>query len=84
MVTLKNESGLKVKCPTGFSFTCLLFGFFVPLLRGWYSMVVVYVLSVLVTGGIAWLVFPFILNKQYIKHLLNNGFKAFDVKSDYP
>lgn len=74
-IKFKNDAGLIRQCPVGFSWTTLFFGFFVPLARGWYSFAAIAALAGLITGGISWLVFPFIINKYYAKHLLESGYK---------
>ncbi len=76
MVTLKNPlTGVVVKAPTGFSWTTLFFGFFVPLLRGNYGYAGICLICSMFTFGISNLVFSFLINKHHIKHLLTKGYK---------
>ena len=75
MIVLKNkDTGLTKECPTGFSWTCLFFGVFVPLIRGDLKWAFIAFLLSLFSFGLAWLVFPFIYNKIYIKGLMSRGF----------
>lgn len=74
MVRLRNGIGLIKECPTGFSWTTLFFGIFVPLLRGWMGFAVIWLIASVCTLGIACLIFPFIINKKYIEHLMQLGF----------
>ncbi len=74
--------------PVGFSWTTLLFGCFVPLLRAdWknlFFMAVTLVFAFLFTGGIAWIIaaiiWATIYNKMYVKQLLLDGYRAYSVK----
>lgn len=76
MVNFKHEkSGLIKKVPTGFSWTTLFFGFFVPMFRGAWLLTIISILAAIFTAGLAWLIFPFIINKLYIKHLLETGYQ---------
>lgn len=89
-VVLKHDSGMEKTVKKGFSWTFLLFGLFVPLIRGdlkW--TVIILALQVLVgmfTFGIGSLVisfiFAFIYNKIYIKELLEKGYKPTDEFSE--
>ncbi|WP_057787068.1 hypothetical protein [Weissella minor] len=88
-ITLSN--GNETKTPkVGFSWTVLLFGFFVPLLRKDFKWAIIIFLSQFILGGgpillgdsdrsfialVANLVFSFIYNKLYIKELIKNGYK---------
>lgn len=75
MIRLKNVStGLVVEAPTGFSWTNVIFGFFVPLFRGMYGYAAVCFLANLVTIGFAALVFPFLINKHHVKFLMEKGY----------
>lgn len=78
MINLKNSIGLVKQCPTGFSWTMLFFGGFVPLLRGDLKWFAITFICAICTAGLAWLVFPFIYNKIYIKGLLTQGFQPAD------
>lgn len=75
MILLKHkDTGLTKECPTGFSWTTLFFGIFVPLLRGDIKWALIMFIICLCTAGLAWLVFPFIYNKKYIRSLMAKGF----------
>lgn len=77
-VYMKNQFGAMKQVKVGFSWTMLFFGFIVPLIRGDWKWCIVSLLISLVTCGIAWIVFPFIYNKIYIKDLIENGWYPAD------
>jgi len=64
--------------PIGFSWTTLLFGVFVPLLRGDIKWFFIFLVLAIITGGVAWLVIPFIYNKIYVKGLISKGYVPAD------
>lgn len=75
-VKLRNPSnGLTKQCPVGFSVTTLFFGFFVPVARGWFGYAAISVLVAMVTFGLSWLVYPFIINRHYVRHLIEKGYQ---------
>jgi|GEM_PF-3390432 len=76
-VTLINNAGIKKECPTGFSWTTLFFGFFVPLSRGDLIGLVIHLIASILSVGIFWLVWPFIYNKSYINRLLEKGYMPY-------
>lgn len=82
MITLKNQSGVKIQVPTGFSWTTLLFGCFVPLFRGDMKWFVVMLILALLTYGISNLIFPFFYNSVYLQNLLTQGFIGADKDSE--
>ncbi len=74
-LTLKNDKTGEVRrSPVGFSWTALCF-FFCPAIyrRDWKSFILMFPLCVL-TLGLANIVFFFIYNKLYLKHLLSQGY----------
>lgn len=82
-VRLKNQNGLVKETKAGFSWTTLIFGFFVPLLRGdlkWaIIMLIVNLVVVAVLGPVApilWIIWAFTYNKIYIKDLYEKGYKG--------
>lgn len=74
MLTLKHSSGMIKEVPTGFSWTTLFFGFWVPVLRGWLGYAGITLVAAIFTFGLSWLVVPFLINKQYVKSLLEKGY----------
>jgi ferredoxin len=69
-VILKNSVGLTKKVKVGFSWTGLLFGIFVPMVRGDWRGFFIWLMVDIVTAGLGWLVFPFVYNKTYIRRLI--------------
>ena len=70
------HTGALKQAPVGFSWTTFFFGFFPALLRGHWVGAIVQILLALITAGLSNLVFMFIYNKMYIKHLLGDGYKV--------
>lgn len=76
-IYFKNPRTGQVKeAPVGFSWTVFFFGFFPPLFRGHWAGFAIILFAGLVTFGLSNLVFIFIYNKMYIKHLISEGYKA--------
>jgi len=57
-----------------FSWPMFFLGFIWYIYRGMYKWSILSLIVAIITSGIGWVVFPFINNKQYIKHLLEKGF----------
>jgi len=70
-----NTGAMKV-APVGFSWTTFFFGFFPALFRGDWKWAIIMLILLILTGGLAVLVFMFIYNKLYIKDLIKSGYKA--------
>src|SRR5690625_4376048 len=81
--TLENEMGLIKEVKIGFSWTTLLFGFFLALFRGDLKWAAIMFITGVVVGAltlgfgacILWLVFAFIYNKIYITDMIEKGYK---------
>ena len=67
------ESGIVKKGYYGFSWTYLLFGWFVPLFRGELGVGALHFLFTLVTFGLWQFIVCFLYNKQYMTRMLTNG-----------
>jgi len=80
-VTLKNEIGALKTAPTGFSWTMLFFGCFVPLFRGDFKWFFISLCAAFISFGISWLIMPFIYNKKYLGNLLEMRFMPSDEAS---
>lgn len=78
-VMMKNQqSGVIKKGFYGFSWTYLLFGWFVPLFRGELGIAVLHFFLGILSCGIAQLIFCFLYNKQYTQRLLEKGYRFAD------
>ena len=75
MINLVNDNGDTKECPTGFSWTTLFFGFFVPLFRKSYKYAFLTLVISGFTGGLAWLVIPFLINKHHIQSCIEDGYR---------
>ena len=58
----------------GFSWPCLLFGFFWYAYKGMWKWFILSLLIISFTGGIAWLVLPFFANGQHQNSLKTQGY----------
>ena len=80
-VFIKHEpSGLIKKGYVGFSWTYLIFGWWVPLLRGELGIAALHFLFTVLTFGLWQLIGAFIFNKQFMIRKLTSGW----VLSDTP
>ncbi|MDA0747765.1 MAG: HrgC protein [bacterium] len=79
LITFRHsQSGVTKQTKLGFSWTTLLFGLFVPLLRGDLKWTIIMLILAFLTFGISWLIFPFVYNKVYIKSMLESGYTPVD------
>ena len=79
IIIMKNKLTGEIKeAPLGFSWTTLLFGVFVPLIRGDFKWFVIFFILAVITLGLVWFVVPFVYNKIYVKELIYNGFRPMD------
>ena len=77
LITLENKKTNQMKlAPVGYSWTNLIFGFFVPLLRGDWKWALIFFALGFITWGFARFITSFIYNKLYASDLLQDGFKV--------
>ena len=57
----------------GFSWTYLLFGWFVPVIRGELGIGILHLVITFVSFGLSQLIFPFLYNRQYMNRMLTSG-----------
>ena len=72
------ESGMVKTGFYGYSWTYLVFGWFVPLFRGELGVGALHLLFTIVTGGIWQIIVSFLYNKQYMTRMLSNGWVLAD------
>lgn len=67
----------------GFSWPCLFWGVLWYMVKGMWKWVVISLVVSLLTGGLAWFIFPFMNNKQFTKHLIVKGYLPNDTTKKY-
>ena len=67
------QTAVQKTAKVGFSWTTLFFGFLVPLVRGDIKWMVIQLVVVILSFGLAYFVVPFVYNKIYIRELLEKG-----------
>jgi CHASE2 domain-containing sensor protein len=70
---IHSVSGIAKSGYVGFSWTYLLFGWFVPVIRGELGVGVLRLVVTFVSFGLSQLVFPFLYNRQYMNRMLTSG-----------
>ena len=75
MILLERD-GFQKEVTTGFSWTSLFFGIFVPLLRGDGTGFLIQLFLGFVTMGWSWLIIPFTYNSAYQERLRNRGWRS--------
>ena len=70
---IHSVSGIAKNGYVGYSWTYLLFGWFVPVVRGELGVGVLHLVITLVSFGLSQLIFPFLYNRQYMNRMLTNG-----------
>lgn len=76
------QSGQMREAPVGFSWTVLFFGFFPALFRSHWVGFAIIALASFATFGLSNLLFMFIYNRMYVKHLISEGFRAKSASAD--
>ncbi len=77
IISLKKDNIIK-KGLVGFSWTTLLFGFFVPIFRGDVKWFIVMLIVALCSLALSNIIFAFIYNKLYTTRLLESGYEPTD------
>ena len=70
---IHSVSGIAKSGYVGFSWTYLLFGWFVPVIRGELGVGVLHLVITFVSFGLSQLIFPFLYNRQYMNRMLTSG-----------
>ena len=70
---IHSVSGIAKSGYVGFSWTYLLFGWFVPVIRGELGVGVLHLVITFVSFGLSQLIFPFLYNRQYMNRMLTAG-----------
>lgn len=81
-VILKHQTLQKMKkVPFLYSWSSVVFGFFVPLLRGDFKWFFIYLIVGLFTYNIGSIILAFFYNKSYITSLIEKGYLPADERS---
>lgn len=75
-VIFEKENSIPKEAPVGFSWTSLFFGFWPAFMRKDFKTAFKWIGIGLITLSLGWFVYPFMFNKQHIKRLLADGYKA--------
>ncbi len=80
---IHTDSGLVKKGFLGFSWTYLVFGWFVPVVRGELGVGVLHFLITVVSLGLSQLVFPLLYNRQFMNRMLTAGWRLDPTDANY-
>ena len=76
VISFENKRSNQLKlAPVGYSWTNLIFGFFVPLFRGDWKWAIIFLIVGIVTWGFGSIVTSFFYNKLHASDLMKDGFK---------
>ena len=77
------SSGLVKNGYVGYSWTYLVFGWFVPMFRGELGIGVLHFAFTLISAGLSQLIFPFIYNRQFMTRMLTTGWQLDEADDNY-
>jgi hypothetical protein len=80
---IHSVSGMGKNGYVGFSWTYLLFGWFVPVIRGELGVGVLHLVITFVSFGLSQLIFPFLYNRQYMNRMLTTGWTLDTLDPNY-
>jgi hypothetical protein len=80
---IHSVSGIGKNGYVGFSWTYLLFGWFVPVIRGELGVGVLHLIITFVSFGLSQLIFPFLYNRQYMNRMLTSGWALDTLDPNY-
>lgn len=80
----KKQTNQLKSAPVGYSWTNLIFGFFVPFIRGDWKLGLIFLAIGIITWGFGSIVTSFFFNKLYTNNLLSDGFKITNLNGADP
>jgi hypothetical protein len=80
---IHEASGIAKDGYVGFSWTYLLFGWFVPVIRGEVGVGLIHLVITFVSFGLSQLIFPFLYNRQYMNRMLTSGWTLDSADPNY-
>jgi len=80
---IHSVSGIAKSGYVGFSWTYLLFGWFVPVIRGELGIGCLHLIITFVSFGLSQLIFPFLYNRQYMNRMLTSGWALDTLDPNY-
>ena len=78
-----SSSGVGKNGYVGYSWTYLIFGWFVPVFRGELVIGLIHLVITLVSFGLSQIVFPFVYKRQYMNRMLTSGWVLDSSDSNY-
>ena len=80
---IHEASGIAKDGYVGFSWTYLLFGWFVPVIRGEVGVGLIHLVITFVSFGLSQLIFPFLYNRQFMNRMLTSGWTLDSADPNY-
>ena len=81
-IVMLEKNGVQKQGFVGFSWTMLFFGFFVPLFRGDFKWLLITLILMFLSFGLAQFILCFLYNKFYTINLLEQGYRPADDYSE--
>ena len=80
---IHSSAGIAKNGYVGYSWSYLIFGWFVPVYRGEIGICVLHLVIALISVGLSQLIFPFVYNRQFMNRMLTSGWQLDPTDSNY-
>jgi hypothetical protein len=80
---IHSTAGISKNGYVGYSWSYLIFGWFVPVYRGEIGIGVLHLLIALISVGLSQLIFPFVYNRQFMNRMLTSGWQLDTTDQNY-
>ena len=80
---IHSSAGITKNGYVGYSWSYLIFGWFVPVYRGEIGIGVLHLVIALISVGLSQLIFPFVYNRQFMNRMLTSGWQIDPTDPNY-
>ena len=80
---IHSSAGIVKNGYVGYSWSYLIFGWFVPVYRGEIGIGVLHLVIALISVGLSQLIFPFVYNRQFMNRMLTSGWQLDPADPNY-